>query len=126
MLTELYYWMYRIINRNKSNKEPELNAFFLFSLLECINIFTLWGFLNYFLDITVPKNTAMIINFLVILVILVINFIFLYRKRTKIIKKMEELSNKRRIIGKFLFVLYNLVTLFLMFYVVYYLVKVRY
>lgn len=126
MFTELYYWMYKVIKRNKSNKEPEINAYFLFSLFEIFNICTLWGFINYFLDVFIPRDTVVISALLLIVIQLVINFLFLYKKRTEIIKKKEGFTRKRKNIGKLLFVLYIITTLFLMFYVFHNFVPVRY
>ena len=126
MFAELYYWMYKVVLKNKSNKEPEINAYFLFSLFEIFNICTLWGYINYFLDIFIPRDTVVILAIILIVIQLVINFIFLYKKSSKIINKMEGLTTKRKNIGKLLFVFYILSSLFLMFYVMSNFVPVRY
>ena len=126
MFAELYYWMYKVVLKNKSNKEPEINAYFLFSFFEFLNICTIWGFINYFLDIFIPRDTVVILSLILMVLQLGINFIFLYKKRFEIIKKMEGLTTKRKNIGKLLFVFYILATLFLMFYVMSNFVPVRY
>lgn len=126
MFKELYYWMYKAIKKNKFNKDPELNAFFLFSSFEIMNIVTFLGIINYFLDLFITRDTVVIFGFIFSVSIMVINFIFLYRKRSEIIKRMETYTSKRKLIGKLLFVIYILATLFLMFYGVHNFVPVRY
>jgi small-conductance mechanosensitive channel len=126
MFKELYYWMYKAIKKNKFNKDPELNAFFLFSSFEIMNIVTFLGIINYFLDLFITRDTVVIFGFIFSVSIMVINFIFLYRKRSEIIKRMETYTSKRKLIGKLLFVIYILATLFLMFYVMHNFVPVRY
>jgi hypothetical protein len=126
MFTELYYWLYRTIKKNKFNKEPELSAYFLLSSFQGMNIVTLLAFANYFLDIFISKEIVVICAPILFLSILVINYLYLYRKRNEIIKKLEEFSTKRRATGKIFFIIYILATLFLLFYVITNFVLIRY
>jgi hypothetical protein len=123
MLSELYYWLYITIKKNKFNKEPELSAYFLLSSFQGMNIATLLGFANYFLDVLIPKEIVLICAPILFILILIINYLFLYRKRTKII---EEFTIRRKAIGKILFVLYIVSTILIMFYVLHNFVPQRY
>jgi hypothetical protein len=119
MFKELFYWMSRFIKRNESNKDPELNAYFLITMLEGINIATIWGLFNHFISLGIPQNAIAPIFILVGVVLLVVNYTFLCRKRKEIASKIEQLTIKRKKIGKSLFVAYNLVTILFMIYVAY-------
>ncbi len=122
MFRELFYWMSRFIKRNESNKDPELNAYFLITMLEGINIATIWGFINHYVGIVIPQNSIAPIFISVGAVLLVVNYFFLYRKAKEISNKIELQALKRKKIGKALFVTYNLITILFMIYVGYYLI----
>lgn len=123
MFGELFYWMYRFINRNKSNQNPELNAFFLITMLEGINIATLWGIIYHYLGFVIPQNSVSFIFFSLAIVLLILNYFLLYKKAKEISQKIELFSLKRKKFGKILFVFYNLFTFISMIYVGYYLIK---
>ena len=126
MFTETYFWLYRTIEKNKFNKEPDLSAYFLLSSFQGMNIATLLGIVNYFIDVLIPKNVVIMFAPILFLSILVINYLFLYRKRIKIIKKFDGFSTRRKTIGKILFVLYIIASVSLLFFVIKNFVPVRY
>lgn len=123
MFKELFYWAYRFIKRNKSNQNPELNAFFLITMLEGINIATIWGFFCHYFGLVIPQSSVSSIFMSISIILLTLNYFLLYKKANEISKKIELLSLKRKRSGKILFVIYNLLTFLLMIYVGYYFIE---
>ena len=119
MFRELFYWMNILVKRNESNKDPELNAYFLITMLEGINLATIWGLVNHYTGVVIPQNFIALIFISVGAGLLVVNYFFLYKKAKEISSKMKLLSSNRKKIGKTLFVAYNLATIVFIIYVAY-------
>ena len=125
MFKEFYYYVYEIHTGRGSENSKFFSAISGISYLQCVNIATLWGFVNSFFELDITKNLLIFLSIIIFVLTSVINYFYLYRNRTEIIKKVEGYSAKREKIGKTIFVIYIISTLFLLFYVIKNIVPVR-
>ncbi|MDP4188422.1 MAG: hypothetical protein Q8905_10260 [Bacteroidota bacterium] len=111
MFAELFYWFYEILKKDRPNDSPCFDAFLGISVLQCFNVGSLLGVVNYFLAIKISKNVSVIIGVVLYVLITTINFFVLYRRKYEIIKKFENSSDKRQKRGKLYFWIYALTTM---------------
>jgi len=126
MFKEFYYYVYEIHIGKESENSKFFSAIFGISYLQSVNFATLWGLMNSYFELEVPKNALIFFCFIIPVLISVINYFYLFRSRNEITKKIEGFSEKREKIGKTLFVVYILTTLFLLFFVLKNFVRVKY
>jgi hypothetical protein len=126
MFKELYYRLYELLNKVKTNDNPGFNAFIGISFFQCMNILTLFGIANYFLNLSVPKSSAVYSGVFLYVSISVVNFFVLFRKKEKIVKRYKQLPIERQRKGKLYFWLYALITIVLFIYVIVNLVTPKY
>lgn len=125
MFKEFYYYVYEIHTGKGSEDSKFFSAILGITYFESMNFATLWGLLNSFFDFVITRNSVIFLSIISTLIISVINYFYLYRNRKEIIKKVERYSIKREKIGKTIFVIYIIATLFLLFYVIKHIVPVR-
>lgn len=118
MFVELFYWLYEILKKDRPNDSPCIDAFLGISVLQCCNVSSLFGIVNYFLAMKISKNISVITGIVLYVLITTINFFVLYIRRYKIIKKFENSSEKRQRRGKLYFWIYALATIALYMFVI--------
>jgi len=106
MFEELYYWMATRLSKIKSNDNPPFNAYFLIMILQIFNIGTLYVIVNYYIKVHLPKNTYIYIGLLLALILAVINYPTLYKRRKEIFEKFENMELNRKKKGLIYFWLY--------------------
>ena len=106
MFKELYYWMTTCLAKVKSNDDPPYNAYFVICFLQSFNIGTLIIIANYFAKIRFAKGAYIYLGLSLALILCVINYNTLYKKREGIFKKYEKLTPTRKIKGLIYFWLY--------------------
>jgi hypothetical protein len=126
LFKELYYWLYELLKKVKTNDNPGFNAYLGISFFECVNVLALVGIVNYFFALDIPRNIAVYFGIFIYVSLTAINFFSLFRKRNEIIKKLEKYSTERQNKGKLYFWLYALTTIVLFIYVIINLVKPKY
>jgi hypothetical protein len=118
MFKELYYWLYELLKKIKSNDNPGFNAFIGISFFQCMNILTLVGIVNHFFALEISKNAAIFLGIFIYFSLTGINIFHLFRTRIEIIKKFEKLPTQRQNKGKLYFWLYMLVTIGLFMFII--------
>lgn len=98
--------MVTYLSKIKTNKTPAFNAYLIISVLQYINIGTLYVISNYYLQIVMDRNTAIISGLIFAAAFAILNYFILYAKRESIIKKYSEAPIKRKTRGQILFWLY--------------------
>jgi Na+/H+ antiporter NhaD/arsenite permease-like protein len=126
MFSELYYWLYTILKKIKTNDNPEFNAFLGISSLQYLNIASLFGVANYFLVLNITKNLVILASLIVLVVIAIVNYYNFFSERDELKKKFEKFSPARRRKGQLFLLLYVFVTLILFIYVLANLVTPKY
>lgn len=126
MFRELYYWLYELLKKIKTNDNPEFNAFIGISFFQCMNVLTIGGIANYLFAFDISKSTAVYSGIFMYVSLTVVNFFSLFRKRGEIIKKFEKLPIERQSKGKLYLWLYILITIGLFMYVIINLVTPKY
>jgi len=126
MFKEFCYYLYEIHTGKESDNSKFFSATIGISFLHSMNVMAVWGITNYLFNLLIPKDSVIILGVFISVLISVINYFYLYRKRNEIIKKIEGFSSKREKIGKTFFIVYIISTLFLLFYVINNFVPVRY
>lgn len=115
MFKELYYWMSTRLAKIKSNDDPPFNAYFVICFLQSFNIGTIYVVVNYYAKIHFVKNAYVYLGLSLALVLFVINYNLLYKKREDIFKKYENLQPKRKVEGLVYFWLYVLLSTIIFF-----------
>jgi hypothetical protein len=126
MFKELYYRLYELLKKVKTNDNPGFNAFIGISFFQCMNILTLGGVTNYFLNLDISKSSAVYSGIFLYVSLTAVNFFILFRKKEEITKKYEQLPIERQGKGKLYFWLYALITIVLFIYVIVNLVTPKY
>jgi Ca2+/Na+ antiporter len=115
----LYYKLFRIFTRIKTNDMPATNAMIFLSICHFANIFVIHIFLslNSFVSMKFNSKTE-IFSFTLPLCILVyvLNYLFLYKKRDKIFEKYKNERSINKILGNVLLILYIVGSFALVFY----------
>ena len=118
MFKELYYRLYELLNKVKTNDNPGFNAFIGISFFQGINILTLVRIANFFFALDISKDTAIYSGIFIYVSLTAVNFFSLFRTRKEIIKKFEKLPIERQSKGKLYLWLYILITIGLFMYVI--------
>jgi len=128
MFKEFYYWMYWYIRKIKTDtdKEKARNAYILISAFQAMNIATVFIIINYYLKISLSHLLVCYIGVLMMLVLFVLNHFTLFAYRDEVFRRNEEATIVRRRKGKILFLLYLVISVFLLFYLASKLVTPRY
>ncbi|OJU51545.1 MAG: hypothetical protein BGN96_07915 [Bacteroidales bacterium 45-6] len=126
MFRELYYWLYELLKKVKTNDNPGFNAFLGISSFQCFNILTLAGIANYFLALDISKDATIYFGVILYVSVTAVNFFTLFRKKEEIAKQYGQLPAKRQSRGKLCLWLYMLMTVGLSMYVIMYLVTPKY
>ena len=106
MFEELYYWMSTRLEKIKTNDNPPFNAYFLIMILQSFNIGTLFVIVNSYTKVHLPKNSSIYIGLSLALILALIDYPTLYKRRKEIFKKIENLAPKRKKKGLIYFWLY--------------------
>jgi len=117
MFKEFCYYLFEIHSGNESENIKFLKAIIGITFFQILNLLSILGIVTYLLKFQIPKNLIVFLCITICLIIFVINYIFIYKDRSNIVKSIKGFSLKREKIGKGFFVIYMLVTLFAMYYV---------
>jgi hypothetical protein len=105
----LYFKIYQILRKIKTNDTPATNAIVILSIFEIMNIITIQVLLNYFLYIKIELGTKSEIksfSYILGISIMILNYFVLYKKREKICEKYKNESKLRSRVGFAILILY--------------------
>jgi len=108
-MLEKFYYMFFLTKFSRSSKSINyiaFNAFVSVSYFQILNVISFWLFVNHYHLFYVED--AKMVNYTVVLcvIIAIINYLFLYRKRREIIAQVEALPEKKKKREKILFLSY--------------------
>lgn len=85
----IYFRIYQLLSNIKTNDTPALNSMLLLVILQAFNIFSIAIIFNSMHFYTLSKNQAYLFAITFYILLLIPNYLFLYRKLKKIISKYE-------------------------------------
>jgi len=106
-----YYRIYKALTKVKTNDTPALNAMVLIVALQGLNVFSIFDVINYFLRIEIDKQQAMVGGLLLYVILLIPNYVYLFRKRNEIVKQYQNETQKDKTWGLVGLLLYILVSI---------------
>jgi hypothetical protein len=106
-----YYRIYKGLTKVKTNNTPALNAMVLLIALQAFNILSVFGIINYFFRFEFDKQQVIIGGISLYIILLVPNYIYLFRKRNEIIKRYQNETAPKKTRGVILLVLYIVITI---------------
>lgn len=115
----LYYHLWQLLSKIKTNDMPATNAMILISLCEFANLFVIHILLEHFLFVKIDFYSNYSIYIFVIslgVVFYLINYYYLYKNREKLSIKYKKEDKNKRTIGNVLLILYVLGSFALVFY----------
>jgi hypothetical protein len=110
----LYYVLYRVGSRIKSNSDPAFSALLILALFQMVNFLTLLVALNrMFFGVQIQSRENVIFFGLILAIIsILLNLKFLYLRKSIIFHKFEKTSSGRVGVGLVILILYGLATYF--------------
>lgn len=106
-----YYRIYKGLTKVKTNDTPALNAMVLLIALQAFNILSVFGIINYFFRLELDKQQVIIGGISLYIILLVPNYIYLFRKRNEIIKRYQNETAPQKTKGVILLLLYIVITI---------------
>jgi len=105
----LYYKLYQNFKTVKTNDSPATNSMLFLSMIELFNIATLQALLNHFFNIQVKlgsKDEIILFASLLSILIMILNYFVLYKKREEICERYKDESKDKSRIGYAVLILY--------------------
>ena len=106
-----YYRIYKGLTKVKTNDTPALNAMILLITLQAFNILSVFGIIIYLFRIEYDKQHGILEGILLFIILLVPNYIYLFRKRNEIIKRYQNESAPQKTRGVILLGLYIVISI---------------
>lgn len=115
----LYFKIWQCFKRIPTNDTPATNAMILVSIMHFANLATVQVLINHFFQTKIEldsKNEMILFSALVGVIIYLINYFLLYKKREKIFEKYKNENKTRSRRGYIILILYILTSFALVFY----------
>jgi Kef-type K+ transport system membrane component KefB len=109
----LYYTVYRLLLKIKTNDTPAFNAMLLVSILEAINIQTVFLLIPDCFKLSLPiKEQVLFYAVGVVLILFAINYFYLIKKLPMLVDKYRDENRKQKNIANVLLVTIQLFPFF--------------
>lgn len=95
----------------KTNDTPAYNAMLLIISLQAFNILSVFAILNYFYKWKFDKQQAIIEGLSLFVILLIPNYIYLFRRRDEVLKRYQNESKVDKIWGIVYVLLYIVITI---------------
>jgi hypothetical protein len=115
----LYYRLWQLFTKIKTNDMPATNAMIFISLCQFFNFSLIYFFLLQYSIINIHFNKRSEVLFYTIplgIIVYIINYFYLYKNRERLYEKYKNEGKKRKIIGNILLILYVVGSFALVFY----------
>jgi hypothetical protein len=115
----LYFKLWCLFNKIKTNDTPATNAMFFMSMCHLANIFVIQIVLDQTSFVSMKfssKNEIYCYSIPIGLFVIGLDYLYLYRNRCKIYEKYINESKNRKIAGNILLIIYILISFMLVFY----------
>lgn len=98
----IYFRIWNLFRSIPTNNTPATNAIFLLSIIQFMNILTVIGILSSYLHIQlnqIDEHVLIFFSIIIGLLLYVVNFLLLYKRRETIEKKYSNESHQMKVIG---------------------------
>lgn len=115
----LYYRIWHLLKLIKTNDMPATNAMLLMSFCKMLNLFTAFILISQILNLKLPiiqKPRIFLFTIPIGIIIYLVDYFFIYRKRSFLEDRYKNETEKQRITGIVILGLYLFATIFLWFY----------
>lgn len=105
----LYYKMYQLLRKVKTNDTPATNAMYLISTCQMINMLTMYALFNHFIFKVIrlrSKDEIFVFAFIFAISIIILNYFILYKKKEEICEKYKNESKLKSRIGYLILIAY--------------------
>jgi hypothetical protein len=112
-----YYRIYKILTKVKTNNTPAFNAMVLIVTLQGLNIFSAFMAINYFFKWEFDKQQIIICGLSLYIILLIPNYLYLFSKRDKIIRKYQNETKEDTtwgIVGLLLYIVVSIIVFFVL------------
>lgn len=92
----IYFLLYTDFKKIKTNDTPAYNALIALVILQGMNFLTLVAIVNYFLSVTFYKNDVIYLGLIIFFLLLLLNYLFIYRNKNDIEIKYENILESKR------------------------------
>ena len=115
----LYYKLWQLFTKVKTNDMPATNSIFFLSMCHIANILVIHLLLDKLSITKIDLESKSEVYYFTIplgILVMILNYIYLYKSREKIYEKYKGENERQKIIGNILIVLYIIVSFTLVFY----------
>jgi hypothetical protein len=106
-----YYLIYNALTKVISNDTPALNALILSVALQAMNILSVFCIINYFIKLHFENKQVIPGAVSLYLILLILNYIYLFRKRDQIIERYKHESKAKKTRGSIYLLSYIVITI---------------
>ncbi len=110
-----YYRIYQQLMKVKTNNTPAINALGIFGILQMLNIGSIFGIINYFFKISLPRNQVVVCGIIFFVILFIPNFLYFFRRKDEIYKQYENETKEERQRGTIYLLLYILLSVVVFF-----------
>jgi hypothetical protein len=110
-----YYRIYKALTKIRTNNTPALNAMLLLIILQSCNVLSVFCIINYFLKLEFYNQQGIIGGLALYIILLIPNYIYLFRKRDVIIERYHNETKEDKTWGIILLLLYVVITISVVF-----------
>jgi hypothetical protein len=107
----LYYRIFSALLKVKTNDTPYLNAMILLIILQATNILTISSLTKYFYPIELSDNQAIYGSILLYIVLVIINYFYLFRNRDLIKRRYQNETRPKKARGIVILSIYIIITI---------------
>lgn len=121
MIERLYYLFYKVVKTTRKNDQSFFNAFIGLCFLEYMNLGSIFGILNYFLNLRITKNASIYGALAIFGTFLLYNYFTLWIKKEDVIAKYDNspIKNGKLLIWGFIILSFSLFYIVLEYFVEY-------
>jgi hypothetical protein len=110
-----YFRIYKALTKVKTNDTPALNAMILLIILQSFNVLTIFGIINYYCNLDFTKQQVIIGGLSLYIILLIPNYIYLFREKDKIVKRYNNETKEDKTWGTIGLLTYIVVTVTIFF-----------
>ncbi len=107
----LYYKIYKLLLNKQNNNNPVLHTIVLLVVLQGLNVYSIVDIINYFFNLDIYSHVPVLFGLLLFVVLLIPNYIYIFRKHNEIVKRYKNEVREDRnwgFVGLFLYVLVSI------------------
>lgn len=109
-----YYKIYKLLLNKQNNNNPTIHALVLLAVLQGFNIYAIIDIIDYIFNLDIYSHIPILFGFLFFAVLLIPNFIFIFRKHKEIVHHYQNETRENNtwgFVGLFLYIIASIALL---------------